>query len=392
MVKFWVHIISLLFSATIFAQNDSLQETPKVSKLKLNGYVKNLNGIFLYPDENSMQWGLLHNRINTKWTPNSKFTAALEVRNRILYGETVKSGMYNGSILDNDNGFVDLTFLPFDTKPAKMVSSVERLWTRYSSEKMEITVGRQRINWGVNLVWNPNDIFNTYSFIDFDYEERPGSDALRMKIRTGEMSELELAAKPGQNKNDDVYALMYKMNKGGFDLQFLGGYYEKDAVVGAGWAGSLGQIGFKGEASYFHQAENFADTSGMVNATVEFDYTIAGKIYANVSYLFNSEGLTKPDATAASQLVSNGNVSAKFMSPSKHSAFLQLKSISSPVFSAAISGIYFFEMDGIYIFPSVIYSINNRWDISLFLQSYWLKEKVIENKMNNILLRIKCSF
>jgi len=130
----------------------------------------------------------------------------------------------------------------------------------------------------------------------------------------------------------------------------------------------------------------------MVNATAEFDYTISGKIYVNASYLFNSEGLTKPDAAASSQLISNGNVSAKFMSPAKHSAFLQLKSISSPVFSAAISGIYFFEMDGIYVFPSLTYSINNRWDIALFLQSYWLKEKVIENKINNILLRIKCSF
>lgn len=391
-MRFLVYIISLFFSATIFAQSDSLQESPKERKFKLNGYVKNLNGIFLYPDENSMQWGLLHNRLNSKWTLNSKFTTALEVRNRILYGESVKNGMYNSSSLDNDNGLVDLTFLPFDTKPAKMVSSIERFWARYLSDKIEITIGRQRINWGVNLVWNPNDIFNTYSFIDFDYEERPGSDALRMKLRTGEMSALEIAAKPGQNKNDDVYALMYKMNKGGFDLQFLGGYYEKDAVVGAGWAGSLGQIGFKGEATYFHHAEKFSDTSGMVNANVEFDYTIAGKIYANASYLFNSEGLTKPDATAASQLVSNGTISAKFMSPAKHSAFLQLKSISSPVISAAISGIYFFEMDGIYIFPSVTYSINNRWDISLFLQSYWLKEKEIENKMNNILLRIKCSF
>jgi len=391
-VRFLVYIISLFFSATIFAQSDSLQESPKERKFKLNGYVKNLNGIFLYPDENSMQWGLLHNRLNSKWTFNSKFTTALEVRNRILYGESVKNGMYYRSSLDNDNGLVDLTFLPFDSKPAKMVSSIERFWARYQSDKIEITIGRQRINWGVNLVWNPNDIFNTYSFIDFDYEERPGSDALRMKLRTGEMSELEIAAKPGKNKNDDIYALMYKMNKAGFDLQFLGGYYEKDAVIGAGWAGSLNKIGFKGEATYFHTAENFADTSGIVNATFEFDYTIAGKIYVNVSYLFNSEGLTKPDAVVASQLVSNGNISAKFMSPAKHSTFLQLKSISSPVFSTGISGIYYFEMDGIYVFPSVTYSINNRWDISIFLQSYWLKEKEIENKMNNILLRIKCSF
>lgn len=391
-MKIGIYIYCLFFSASVFAQNDSVPETPNERKLKLNGYVKSLNGIFLYPDENSMQWGLLHNRINSKWTPTSKFTAALEIRNRILYGEAVKSGMYYSPALDKDNGLVDLTCLPFDTKPAKMVSSIERLWTRYSSEKLELTIGRQRINWGLNLVWNPNDIFNTYSFIDFDYEERPGSDAVRMKIRTGEMSEFEVAAKPGKNKDDDVYAFMYKLNKAGFDFQFLSGYYEKDAAIGAGWAGSLGQIGFKGEATYFHHAENFADTSGMVNATAEFDYTVAGKIYVNASYLYNSEGITKPDATLSANLVSGGNVSAKFLSPSKHSAFLQLKSISSPLFSAGISAIYFFEMNGMYVFPMLSYSINDKWEASVFLQSFWVKETEMKNKMNNILLRIKCSF
>ena len=37
----------------------------------------------------------------------------------------------------------------------------------------------------MNLVWNPNDLFNAFSFVDFDYEERPGSDALRIQKYTG---------------------------------------------------------------------------------------------------------------------------------------------------------------------------------------------------------------
>ncbi|WKZ74576.1 MAG: hypothetical protein QY303_10520 [Vicingaceae bacterium] len=382
----------LFLACDLFAQDDTLKEAPKESNLKLNGYVKKLHGIFLYPDENSLQWALVHNRLNSKWNPSSNFSTVLEIRNRILYGENVKNGMYNSKLLDRDNGAADLTFLPFDTKSAKMVTSVERFWARYTIKNTEITLGRQRINWGVNLVWNPNDIFNTYSFIDFDYEERTGSDAIRLKIGAGEMSALELAAKPGKNKNDDVYAFMYKMNKAGFDFQLLFGLYEKDASVGTGWAGNIGKIGFKGEATYFHEAQNFSDTCGMINATTEFDYTIVGKVYVNASYLFNSEGLTTPDVAASSQLVTNGNVTAKFLSPSMHSAFLQIKSISSPVFSTGISGIYFFEMNGLYLFPSLSYSINDRWEASIFLQSYWLKEKEMENKMNNLLIRIKCSF
>lgn len=32
------------------------------------------------------------------------------------------------------------------------------------------------------MAWNPNDWFNTYNYFDFDYEERPGTDAIRVRV------------------------------------------------------------------------------------------------------------------------------------------------------------------------------------------------------------------
>ncbi len=378
-------------NAVSYSQSDSVAEIANEKKWEVNGYVKNLSGMFFYPDNSYSQWNLIHNRVNVRWNPVLNLTAAFELRNRILYGDAVQNGMYPSVALDRDKGIVDLTFLPFDTRFAKMVTSVERLWLRYNYKMLEFTVGRQRINWGVNLVWNPNDIFNTYSFIDFDYEERPGSDAVRLKIRTGEMSDLEIAAKPGRSKNTGVYALMFKTNKVGYDFQFLGGVYENDIALGTGWAGNIWKLGFKGEATYFHPLKGFKDSAGVVNAAVEFDYTVNGKVYMNASYLLNSKGLKKPDARAA-QLLNSADVTARFLSPSMHSLFLQFKTIFSPVFSVSLSGIYFFGIDGIYIFPSVTYSVNESWEVSLFAQTYWQRETSILNKMNNILLRMKYSF
>ena len=62
---------------------------------------------------------------------------------------------------------------------------------------MGLRIGRQRINWGVNLAWNPNDLFNAYSLIDFDYQERPGSDAIRFQYYMGDLSVLNLQYNPG---------------------------------------------------------------------------------------------------------------------------------------------------------------------------------------------------
>lgn len=381
-------ILFIGLTGILLAQSDSLPESPQAKKVFINGYVKNLSGIFIYPGGNSTQWGLWHQRLNIKWTPKNKITGALEIRNRILYGEYVKNGLNPPAALDKDMGLIDLTFLPFQSKSAIMVSAIERAYLRYVTEKWEITTGRQRINWGVNLVWNPNDLFNTYSFIDFDYEERPGSDAARIKYKSGEMSEWELAVRAGKLKHDDVYALMYKTNSRGNDIQFIGGFYGKDATLCAGWAGSIRKIGFKGEVSYFHPIKGISDTFGMLNGSLEFDYTYAGKIYMNASYLYQSQGSNNLNGTQ-SLLAGQEPLSAKFLGPTKHSAFFQIKSMSSPIITGSISGLYFFEMNGFFLFPTLSYSLNNRWDIAFFMQHFWIKESTMKNKMNNLLLRIK---
>jgi len=130
-------------------------------------------------------------------------------------------------------------------------STIDRALINYSKGKWDITLGRQRVNWGMNLVWNPNDIFNTYNFLDFDYEERPGSDALRVQYYLGDFSKIEVSAKKGRSKDDYIIAGMYKFNISSYDIQFITGVYQKDWMFGAGWAGNLKDAGFKGEISYF---------------------------------------------------------------------------------------------------------------------------------------------
>ena len=80
-----------------------------------------------------------------------------------------------------------------------------------SDEKWELTLGRQRINWGVNLAFNPNDLFNAYSLIDFDYQERPGSDAIRFQYFTNELSSFETAVQFGKS-----LVLIEKIEKGNY--------------------------------------------------------------------------------------------------------------------------------------------------------------------------------
>ena len=41
-------------------------------------------------------------------------------------------------------------------------TTIDRLNIELFYDKIEVVLGRQRVNWGKALVWNPNDIFNSY--------------------------------------------------------------------------------------------------------------------------------------------------------------------------------------------------------------------------------------
>ncbi len=123
--------------------------------------------------------------------------------------------------------------------------------------------GRQRINWGQTLVWNPNDIFNSYSYFEVDYPERPGSDAIRVQYYTGNASTIELAAKI-DSANRVTAAAYFRFNTLGFDIQFLGGLYqEEDLVLGTGWSGNLGPTCFPGRNELFQGPGSFQGHHGL---------------------------------------------------------------------------------------------------------------------------------
>ena len=136
-------------------------------------------------------------------------------------------------------------------------STIDRASIDYTRGKWQVTLGRQRINWGLNMVWNPNDIFNAYSYFDFDYEESPGTDAVRVQYYLNSTSSAEIAYKPGKNANEMIAAGLYRFTKGSYDIQALAGMVETDYVLGGGWSGVLGQAGFNGEISAFVPRNNF---------------------------------------------------------------------------------------------------------------------------------------
>src|SRR5690606_23240190 len=215
---------------------------------------------------------------NLRITPGAGFTVAAELRTRLFYaGRTVTTPAFR-DMLEADDGLVDMAWNIGNSEAVLLNTTLDRLYVGWGNSRVDIRAGRQRINWGVNLAWNPNDIFNAFNFVNFDYEERPGTDAVRFQYFGKNMSGFEIAVGPQRTWKQSTAAAMYKFNAKGYDFQFIAGQYRTDITAGFGFAGNVGNAGLKGEVQWFGPYEGFVDSTHTVTGSVTADYSFTNSL------------------------------------------------------------------------------------------------------------------
>ncbi|MEZ4983057.1 MAG: hypothetical protein R2769_16025 [Saprospiraceae bacterium] len=111
------------------------------------------------------------------------------------------------------NDYFDLSIEGADQMGVAAQMMLDRLFVQYTYKQFEARLGRQRINWGISTIWNPNDIFNAYNFSDFDYEERPGSDAMLLKYYIG-YAEYQLAVRYLKSRKKPLWPVCLNSTSG----------------------------------------------------------------------------------------------------------------------------------------------------------------------------------
>lgn len=383
-----IFIYFFLISFSYPAQ-DSL-ETTSLRRFVINGFIKDMHSVSFKDNSKSLITGnFIHNRINFRWNINNNIHLRIESRNRLFFGEQVKSTPNFGKYVVEDNGYFNLTQNIVNDTSIVFNTTLDRALLSWSKNKLDITIGRQRINWGINIIWNPNDIFNTFNYFDFDYEERPGSDAIRIQYNIGIFSSFQAVYKPSKDKNKHVAAFMYKTNFGRYDLQNFAGIYQEDLVVGTGWAGNLRKTGFKGEATFFRSYKNL-DTNGLFLYSISLDRTFTGNYFLMASYLFNSGG---KDIFYEAADFTKLNPSVKSLMPFKHTIFAQISKSLTPLVRVGFSTMFSPTKQTLIIFPTIAVSISDNWDLSLIAQSFFANINKSYHTMGNaVYLRLRWSY
>jgi hypothetical protein len=350
------------------------------SKINLDGYVSNTlsytnipknYGFLLNLDPSKSYWisnHYLQNRLNLFVYPLKNMKGSVQLRNRVFYGEYIQDISGYASQLEQDNGWVDLSKNVIDEDKYVLIMAIDRLWLQYTLGKFDFKAGRQRINWSQTFAFNPNDIFNTYSFFEVDYPERPGTDALRISYYPTFSSTAEVALSV-DSANRVTAAGLYRFNKWNYDIQVLAGMLsENDYVLGMGWSGSIKGAGFRGEATYFHPKNNVKDTTGVFLTSISFDYMFNNSLYLQLEALYNQ--IEDEESVKFFQIL-RLPLTPKSLSFTEYSLLANGSYPITPLWNTSLSFIYYPKMNAVFIGPSVDYSASNNLTLSLIWQTFY---------------------
>ena len=378
-------ILCVMFVVKINSQE---QATFK-ERFSFRGYLKYMQTLGFAAESELAVDNLIHNRLNFAYETENGHKVVTEFRNRIFYGTSVSSIPNYGDLINEYDGVLSFEFLIIGNNNVVMSTIIDRAYYQYSSEKTQLRVGRQRINWGINTTWNPNDLFNSYNIYDFDYEEREGADAIRFSYFPTYMSSFDIAYKFTGDWKTDIFSAMYKFNRWNYDFQVLTGKFQEKITFGTGWAGSLKNVGFKGEFTVFKPYVASGDTN--TSFSTSFDYSLKNGTYLMTSYLFNSSGTNMLSDTA------NGVFevpNAEFLMPAKHNIIGSSSYMGSPVFTTSLMAVYSFGINSFSLAPTATFSVMNNLDLDIIGQFFWQEFSTshFQNIGNGIYWRFKWSF
>ena len=351
--------------------------TAQIDQYSVGGYAKYLFSSVKYPQLNDRYYDhLLHTRLNTKWYPSNNLTGTLELRFRAFAGGSVENYPNYSEAIKTYQPLMNLDVFLWNKKSSVGYLEADRFYFDYYAEDLQATLGRQRIAWGTSWVWNPLDIFNPRSVLDFDYEELPGVDALRLQYYTGPVSKVEMALAPAREKRNSSYAFLFSQNAFNYDFNLMAGFRKERWIIGSAWSGDILEAGFRGEITYSQNPDPLtqfdssysplgleaisADKDNVLSFVLSSDYTFPNSFYIHSEVLFNSNGKTKNIGLFNQEAFALGMLSA-----SKWSLYQEFSYDITPLTRGSIFGIINPNDKSFVLVPSISYSIITNLDLYL---------------------------
>jgi hypothetical protein len=169
-----------------------------------------------------------------------------------------------------------------------------------------------------------------------------------------------------------VAAVLARTNRWRYDWQFIAGLYRQDLAAGLGWAGRIGEAGFKGEGAYFRSRERFAGDRGDWSVSATLDYSFPGAWYVSAAGLYLSRPAVVPAVVSEGvSPLARPALSPKSLMPYRYTLYASAAKTFSPLVTAQLALAYGTDERALIVFPAVAWSAAADLTLDLTAQSFF---------------------
>lgn len=184
--------------------------------------------------------------------------------------------------------------------------AIDRLNARWSSENLDIRIGRQAINLGTTFFFSPNDFFAPFDAQAFYRVYKPGVDAIRGDYSLSELNTFSLMAVQGYQPqagtdsgwsdspeaSRNSYLARYLTNLAGFEWGLIAGKVRRANVLGGSISGEMFDwLGIRVEGHQQKDLDNYQPRLSKVS--MGFEHRWKSSLMVQLELYYHGSGATE---------------------------------------------------------------------------------------------------
>ncbi len=339
------------------------------AQVNLTGYINNyslLGETRPDPFDETLWQNMTCQRLNFYWNINNNFDLHISSRTNFSIGNTTILQAIK-RVSTDDYNLMKLSYSLVNKEDKWLSFALDRLALRWTTDQFEITLGRQRINWGNTILWNPNDIFDSSPVMNFTYPERMGCDALRAAFFHNEVATSEIAVS-ADREGAPTAAIFHRNLYRKFDYQFLGGVYRGHYLfAGGGFTTELNKFNIRFEGSYFHDFHKVSEKQNVVQVSMGMDKVFSNNLILQTEVLYTNKPYDISDLTV---YYVHKNHTLRELTTSRWSFAGQIYYPFSNLLSLSSLIAYFLDQKAIYATVELKYQLLKNFETSVMVHAF----------------------
>ncbi|GBD99712.1 hypothetical protein BMS3Abin07_01752 [bacterium BMS3Abin07] len=279
-------LLSILMLPSLYAE-----ESPFAG----GGYLKNF---LIYSDNGDTGFNTLARlRLRLDYEPSDTFSG--ELAYEIMPQYRGHAGNPEYSVIQAPDPFsyrafdLDERLYPGTGDPDRhltVTQNLDRAYLTISRRAFDLYIGRQPVAFGAAHVINPTDIIAPFTYNTIAREERAGADAVRLKLPTGRMGEIDIGIVFGDRfkYSNSAAFLRLKSYILKTDSTVMAMIFRKNVLLGLDLSRSIGGAGTWLETAYVFPYKG--SNENYIRLSAGSDYSFTDNLYAYIEYHYNSAG------------------------------------------------------------------------------------------------------